>query len=182
MIKPPQLDPKKDSHCAWCGSRFTEQAAWPRMCFICNHESYKNPIPVAVGLIRVFQRTPGTSIQCGWLVEQRGIEPKKGEWALPGGYINFGEDWKDALSRELIEEVGLVTKPEDFSLFDIVNASTTGNLLIFGYHKRGVYVEDVKFEVNHEVLAVAFPILPSHRELCFPSHNEMWNKCYMDLD
>lgn len=179
MIKPPR-DSKKDSHCNWCGSRFTEQVEWPRMCFICNHESYKNPIPVAVGLIRVFDENC-SGCQCGWLVEQRGIEPIGG-WALPGGYVNFGEDWRTALSRELIEEVGLVTKPEDFDLFDIVNAPTTGNMLVFGYHKRGVRRNEVKFELNKEVLDVKFPILPTHQELCFPSHNEMWNKCYDSLD
>jgi ADP-ribose pyrophosphatase YjhB (NUDIX family) len=150
------------------------------MCIICNNESYKNPIPVVVGLIRVFQKITGAP--CGWLVEQRGIEPKKGEWALPGGYINFGEDWKEGLCRELIEEVGLVTKPEDFELFEIVNVPATGNMLIFGYHKRGVYIDEVKFEINHEVLAIKFPILPSHQELCFPSHNEMWGKCYYSID
>ena len=174
MIKPPQ-DPKKDSHCTWCGAEFTEQVAWPRVCFICNNESYKNPIPVVVGLIPVFQR--GMAAQCGWLVEQRNIDPKKGEWALPGGFVDFGEDWRTALVRELIEEVGLVAEPEALRLLDVLHAPTTGNMLIFASHP-GVFQDEIKFEPNREVSAIKFPILPEHQELCFPTHNEVWRKHY----
>jgi 8-oxo-dGTP diphosphatase len=176
MIKSPQ-NSKKDSHCTWCGAEFTEKVAWPRKCFICYNESYKNPIPVVVAMIRVFDQPHS---QCGWLVEQRGIEPKKGEWAFPGGFVEYGEDWKDALVRELQEEIGLITSPSDFELFDILNVATTGNMLIFGAHKFGVRSEIVEknFVPNHEVMAIEYPILPQHRTLCFPTHNEAWVKYY----
>jgi 8-oxo-dGTP diphosphatase len=175
------MDHKKDSHCTYCGTKFTEQVAWPRKCFICYNESYKNPIPVVVAMIRVFDST--TNCQCGWLVEQRGIQPKKGEWAFPGGFVEYGESWQDAVVRELKEEVGLVTSPEDFQLFDILNATQTGNMLVFALHKSGVdrSVVEANFVPNNEVMGISFPLKPRHQELCFPTHNEAWAKYYESL-
>ena len=38
---------------------------------------------------------------------QRAVDPAKGQWSLPGGYMDAGEMPLDALQRELNEEVGL---------------------------------------------------------------------------
>jgi len=176
-IKAPVPIHTKDSHCSYCGTKFTEQENWPRKCFICWNESYKNPIPIVVALVPVFLHP---NAQCSWLIEQRAIEPQKGGWALPSGYVNFGETWQDAVVRELQEEVGLETKPEDWKLVTIVTPAS-GNMLIFCAH-NGVKKEDIKFEVNEEVSAIDFPVLPEHQELCFPSHNAVWRMYYEFLD
>lgn len=41
------------------------------------------------------------------LLVQRGSEPSYGKWSLPGGLVEVGESLREAVEREVREEVGL---------------------------------------------------------------------------
>jgi ADP-ribose pyrophosphatase YjhB (NUDIX family) len=48
------------------------------------------------------------------LLARRAVEPFKGYWDVPGGFLEEGEHPLDALRRELLEETGLEVEPERF--------------------------------------------------------------------
>src|SRR5437016_14417589 len=45
------------------------------------------------------------------LLVERGREPLKGYWSLPGGVLEVGEKLADGLSREVLEETGREIEP-----------------------------------------------------------------------
>jgi ADP-ribose pyrophosphatase YjhB (NUDIX family) len=65
----------------------------------------------------------------GVLLVRRATEPVG--LALPSGFIEYGEDWKDAAAREVAEETGVQLDP--LALREIaVRSGTDGTLLVFG--------------------------------------------------
>ena len=65
----------------------------------------KKPPPIPRAAVSVCVRcTVSTNKNPYYLLIQRGKEPNKGMWSLPGGSIEFGEDAVDAGMRELAEE------------------------------------------------------------------------------
>ena len=61
------------------------------------------PMLVAVDLVVLTVREGSSSRSA----VRRGIEPYAGRWALPGGFVEPGEDLADAAVRELGEEAGI---------------------------------------------------------------------------
>ena len=47
------------------------------------------------------------------LLIRRGSEPLKGEWSIPGGMLELGEDLTAGVQRELKEETGLDVEPQE---------------------------------------------------------------------
>src|SRR6185369_3974053 len=45
------------------------------------------------------------------LLIQRGKEPLRGRWVVPGGTVELGETLEEALVREIQEETGLLVRP-----------------------------------------------------------------------
>lgn len=113
----------KNSHCSYCGSKFSIGYSFPVTCTNCKQITYSNPIPVSVLLVPV---------ESGILVVKRGIEPARGKFALPGGFIETGETWQEAGARELREETGVIVSPDSISEFMVRSANENRLVLIFG--------------------------------------------------
>ncbi len=45
------------------------------------------------------------------LLVERGTQPLKGWWSLPGGVLECGETLASGIAREVLEETGLVVEP-----------------------------------------------------------------------
>lgn len=86
--------------------------------------TYKYPRPsVTVDAILI-------SKQNSVLLIQRGGEPFKGKWALPGGFINLDESLETACHRELEEETGLrVGELTQFKAYGAVDRDPRGRTI-----------------------------------------------------
>lgn len=88
--------------CSHCGSPVTLQVPAdddrPRhVCSACGAIHYQNP-KLVVGSIPVWENQ---ILMC-----RRDIDPRKGYWTLPAGYLENGETAADGARRETLEETG----------------------------------------------------------------------------
>jgi ADP-ribose pyrophosphatase YjhB (NUDIX family) len=126
-------------------------------------------------MMMVERETPARSYQHGLLIQRRNIEPKKGHWALSGGYIDNGETWQQAAVREIREELGMETNINNYKLFDVQSGKDNTTLLVFCTYNRIIpEVELEAFIPNEEVSEVG--VMWEEGELAFPSHTDCANK------
>ncbi len=93
---PPRFCPKCGGHLS---ERLLEAEDRPRLvCDQCQHILYLNPKVVAGVIIERGGRL---------LLLRRAIEPRRGTWTFPAGYMEIDETAEEAAVREVEEEVGL---------------------------------------------------------------------------
>jgi ADP-ribose pyrophosphatase YjhB (NUDIX family) len=85
--------------CPRCGSEAT--IAFPRSltCPQCGYGAFYNPKPVACTITA----TDSDDI----ILLQRGFEPNRGLWSMPGGFVDLGESVEQAAIRETKEEIAV---------------------------------------------------------------------------
>jgi 8-oxo-dGTP diphosphatase len=68
------------------------------------------------------------------LLVERGRDPYKGKFALPGGFVEYGETVESAVVRELEEETGLKAKVLDiFGVYSDPNRDPRGHTVTIVY-------------------------------------------------
>jgi ADP-ribose pyrophosphatase YjhB (NUDIX family) len=160
------MTPVAHSHCSYCGTAYPDAAGWPRACPACGQQVWRNPLPVAVAIQPVLTTT-GTGV----VVVRRDIEPARGKLALPGGFIEYGEDWRDALVRELSEETGLTATASTVRLFDVYSAPRSGTVLIFGVLPVRPAAELPRSAPTAE--ATEWLVLTEPADLAFDTHTQV---------
>lgn len=160
------------SHCHFCGDIFDKklnpQTAVEIQCQACKQITYKNPIPVAVLLVP-------TPTRRGLFLVQRGIEPKKGLFACPGGFMLEGESWKTAAARETQEEIQIsIEDPEqNIALVDVLGADPWKRTLIFGIVTRRSAIGIDPFVESEEALDRVIVENTANFPIAFPLHHLM---------
>ena len=96
------------NHCTRCGARLElgpiEGEDRDRLaCTECGFIAYVNP--------RLVVTTLPITANGEVLLLRRGIEPARGLWAQPGGFLEIDETVREAAVRETLEEIGVVVEP-----------------------------------------------------------------------
>ncbi len=162
-------------YCIECGGVLEAKEIDSRsrlVCRQCGSVHYRNPLPVVVG---VLSRDDGKI-----LLIRRGIDPGKGKWALPGGFMEEDESPGEAVLREIEEEIGI--KGELAGLIGVYRSKSElyGPVVIIGYkitfqsriYSPGKEVSEVKSFPKNHLPPLAFS---SHREIISDSFRTFRN-------
>lgn len=130
------------NYCSHCGApvvlRIPEGDTLPRhVCPSCGTVHYQNPKVVVGCLVEWNHRV---------LLCRRAIDPRRGYWTLPAGFLENRETTLQGAVRETLEEAQ--AQVTDAALFSLLNVSHINQIHIF-YRARLV---DGAFAAGHETL------------------------------
>ncbi len=125
------------------------------MCPGCGWIYFADPKVAAAALIQEDGRV---------LLVRRAVDPLRGCWTLPAGFIDAGEDPVDAVRRECLEETGL--KVQITGLCDVLfgQEHPRGAHILLVYYAR---VEEGFLNAGDDVDGAAFFPLDNLPELAF---------------
>lgn len=132
------------AYCSSCGSRTeTRLVGKQRLsaCVQCERIFFRNPKVVVTALIERDGRV---------LLVLRDIEPGRGRWGLPGGFVDWNEHPEEAMVRECLEEIG--TRVEALELLPVQHVKLEDEgIVILPYRARLVSGEPVAGDEVQEV-------------------------------
>jgi ADP-ribose pyrophosphatase YjhB (NUDIX family) len=119
------FEPRRIKHCRVCGSPASyrvppDDNRERAICTACGEIHYENPINV-VGTVPYW----GDQV----LLCRRNIEPRRGLWTLPAGFLELGESTAEGAWRETDEEAG--ARIELQGLFTVLNVVRAGQVHLF---------------------------------------------------
>lgn len=151
------------AYCSACGSKTEPRMVAKqqlRACPKCDRIFFRNPKVVVIALIEDDGRV---------LLGRRDIEPGRGLWGLPGGYVDWNEHPQDAVVRECSEEMGVEVEPLELLTVQHIVLDDEGIVflpyrarLIGGAPAAGDEVQEVGWFRPNDLPPLAFP---SHRQV-----------------
>ncbi len=99
-------------YCPYCADPLVIKETWGRpvpYCQACGRPFFQDPKVAAAVLVQDGDRI---------LLVRRAVDPYRGQWALPAGFVDADEDPRRAAARECQEETGL--QVEITGLLDVV--------------------------------------------------------------
>jgi 8-oxo-dGTP diphosphatase len=138
-------------------------------CPECNKFYYYNPTPAAC----CFLTNPDGEL----LMVQRSVEPCKGLWTLPGGFVESGETTEEGALRELEEETGLIGTGTSLLGVSSLSRKTTEGVVVIAYE---VESWDGEMEAKTDAMDLGFFSPDNRPEVAFEVHMNLL-KIYDDL-
>ena len=141
MSKPLQPDSAPESiiYCPHCATMMVTQPVGDkprRVCPSCRFIFFTDP-KVGVGVLVIEEEKV--------LLVKRGMNPEKGKWSIPAGFLDYGEDPQITAAREVEEETNLLINIT--GLLDIYfnsEALTQGGASIFILYRAEVVAGDLR--------------------------------------
>jgi len=154
------------SHCLLCGQEMQDAVIESRVRQICPHCGwiFYPQLKVSAGVL--------LEEQGKLLLVQRAIEPWKGFWYLPAGYIEVDEDPSCGAMREAKEEIGLIVSIKDLHRVSMYRDDPRGNGILIVYTAERI---GGNLYTSNESLAVDFftPHEVRFKPLAGSSHAEV---------
>jgi 8-oxo-dGTP diphosphatase len=156
-------------YCCQCGAALEEKSIDHKRrlyCPACGFVQYFNPVPAAAVTI----------VQEGKiLLVKRAVEPKKGLWSLPAGFLEIDETVEECAVRELREETNLEVQLSGllavYSVFDdpryVCLLVVYSGVILGGELKCGDDASEADFFSPSRLPPMAFEVHRSAVELAF---------------